>query len=166
MVNAAWEVPVREYVLPLLEEQQQASQPPQQLLAGHPPQLGQRVAAKNEQEEVKNEWLNQCLGRFLIYPKYFYRQDLSYLRIFGQLWSRIRSKNINYVWAKMSYSILKKCCFQRYKLENARFIKTEYYVSGLDSRGLVARLLVWWHLKQRIRIQKASKKTMPKDELS
>ena len=51
---------MREYVLPLLEEQQQASQPPQQLLAGHPPQLGQRVAAKNEQEEVKNEWLNQC----------------------------------------------------------------------------------------------------------
>ena len=55
MVKAAWEVPVREYVLPLLEEQQQDSQTPKLLLAGHPPQLGQRVAAKNEQEEVKNE---------------------------------------------------------------------------------------------------------------
>ena len=51
-------------MLPVLEEQQHASQPPQQLLAGHPPQLGQRVAAKNKQEEVKPKWLNQCLGRF------------------------------------------------------------------------------------------------------
>ena len=77
-------MPVRVYVLPMLEEQQQACQPPQQLLAGHPPQLGQRVTAKNKQEEMKNEWLNQCLGTFLIYPKYLYRQVPSYFLISGQ----------------------------------------------------------------------------------
>ena len=44
---------MREYVLPLLEEQQQASQPPQQLIAGHPPQLGQRVAESAGRSEKR-----------------------------------------------------------------------------------------------------------------
>ena len=61
----------------------------------------------------------------------------------------------------MSYSNWKKYGFHRFKLENARFIKTDHCISGLY-RGMVARLLVQWHLKQRIRIQRASKKTKPK----
>ena len=35
------------------------------------------------------------------------------------MWSIIRNENINYIWDKISYSSLKKCDFQRYKLENA-----------------------------------------------
>ena len=58
---------------------------------------------------------------------------------------------------ELAIAFLKSVLFIAY----ARFIKTDHCISGLH-RGMVARLLDQWHLKQRIRIQRASKKSKPK----